>query len=1031
VRDLCWPGTFSLTQRTITTDPNEICPASCGLCGDPTPEPSAKPTSKDIVPTVEPTECSDIAEYSEVCRYSSTMCTCSEVLESTTCDVPYTANETFSNNNGSCAFELLWYDIREAAAVSEVLATHCEYAISYFQNYGLWPNPDVCRCFAKIPDKIVSVIFNCNVNGFHLIWVRDLCLPGTFSMTQRTITTDPNEICPASCGLCGDPIPKPTAEPSPDYSVPTVEPTECADIAEYSEACRYSSTMCTCSEILESTTCDEPYTANETFFINDGSCDLELLWYDIREAAAVSEVLATNCEDVISHFQNYTSWPKSETCLCFALIPDEIASVIFNCYVNGFHLIDVRDLCLPGSFSLTQKTITTDPNEICPASCGLCGNPIPEPTAKPTPEDSVPTIEPTECEDIAEYSEVCRYSSTMCTCSEILESTTCDVPYTANETFSTNEGSCDFELLWYDIREAAAVSEVLATNCEKVISYFQNNEKWPDPDVCFCFAYIPEKIASVIFNCYVNGFHLIYVRDLCVPGSFSLTHRTITTDPMEICPASCEVCRDISSECDDALEFSDDTLHLLCPSGFTGVEVGGPAVCNYWERLDTGYFELTSTIYQDSFERSLANSLFSSCSGVCIFDINSSAGVAYEWLSWSGCWKKTSQGICFDEYADEKAEAEDKVNGLCAQSTPSPEGCTDRIHVWNETIAERTCKLDHGATDKSASASVCDGYEDHQYALEKSLANRMFVTCRAWCVYNIHARAYEAFIWRKTGCWEPADTCVNVFVEEREAMTDYVDNILCASETPEPTIQPTCIPELEYSEKLMDEHCSVSSTRTTFKHYGSINREPVSCSGLLQDTLDLKKSIANELYDNCGAWCVFDWSTQALEAWLWTNSSLCWTRKSGGWCIFDNEANTKSQIWTEARAKLASSCNANTTTFCNKEYEWTQEWADNLCGPSTYGLTNKSYSGAYECSGDSERQVQLEKSLANKLYISCSSWCVYNWDTLIDDERDGFFWNNQNQCYLWVTTGACFNVFVAEYEATKDYVLETCTYINK
>jgi len=118
------------------------------------------------------------------------------------------------------------------------------------------------------------------------------------------------------------------------------------------------------------------------------------------------------------------------------------------------------------------------------------------------------------------------------------------------------------------------------------------------------------------------------------------------------------------------------------------------------------------------------------------------------------------------------------------------------------------------------------------------------------------------------------------------------------------------------------------------------------------------------------------------------------------------------------------------TTFCYTEYEWTQERADNVCNPSAYGLTNKSYSGAYECSGDGERQVQLEKSLANKLYISCDSWCVYNWDSLIGGETGGFFWNNLNKCYMSVTTGACFDAFAAEYQSSKDYVLETCAYVN-
>jgi len=308
----------------------------------------------------------------------------------------------------------------------------------------------------------------------------------------------------------------------------------------------------------------------------------------------------------------------------------------------------------------------------------------------------------------------------------------------------------------------------------------------------------------------------------------------------------------------------------------------------------------------------------------------------------------------------------------------------------------------------------------------------MFFSCKAWCVYNLYARAYEAFIWRTTGCWEPSEKCVLVFQEEHEAMTNYVDNVLCPSDTPEPTIKPTCLPEHEYSENLMDELCTVSATGTTYKHYDIVNREPVACSGDLADTLALKKSLANDLFDNCGAWCVFDWNTQAFDAWSWTASGLCWSRVSDGFCFYDYVTNTPSQIWTDARLKLASKCDFDGSSLCYNEYEWTQERADDLCASTSYGHTNKSYIGAVICSGDGERQTQLEQSLANKLYRSCTSWCVYDWDTLMDDndEMGGYMWNNVDDCYRWVTNGACFNLHSSEYQAAREYALETCMYLN-
>merc|ERR1719193_2862084 len=116
---------------------------------------------------------------------------------------------------------------------------------------------------------------------------------------------------------------------------------------------------------------------------------------------------------------------------------------------------------------------------MCPLSCALCeafepttvpsfsptSGPSVQPTISPTrrptipptlspslpltvePTTYIPTVEPTKCEDVAEYSDVCRYSSTKCTCSDILELTTCDVPISGSEIFSKNMNACDLDLL--------------------------------------------------------------------------------------------------------------------------------------------------------------------------------------------------------------------------------------------------------------------------------------------------------------------------------------------------------------------------------------------------------------------------------------------------------------------------------------------------------------------------------------------------------------------------------------------------------
>jgi len=971
----------------------------------------------DDEPTEAPVECVDTAEFSDICRYSSKMCTCSELLEITECGVSYTSIDALFWNEGDCNFQLLYQDIMELASVSEAsvaeaMTSNCGYAMTNFQTSGSWSMVHLCACFASIPEEVATVILNCYISGFSLLSVWSTCLKTSVTLVERTITTDPDQICPLTCGMCGG--------SEPDVSIPTVAPTECTDIAEYSDVCRYSLSMCSCSELLEKTGCEEPYTAMETFSLNQAECDWESLVYDIRELYGESEDMASNCEYLISYYLTYGGWPEPQGCLCIGQVSEENASVLFNCEMEGESVLYTWSACLLRQFDYLQREITTDPKEICPASCGLCGN----------PEPTYPTAEPADCVDTAELSEICRYSLKMCTCSELLESTECGVSYSSYETLVWNEADCDFQLLVYNIMEVAGGSEDMLSNCGYVINYFKTEGSWPTLELCACFRSIPEEAATIILNCYVSGSSVLSAWSMCMNTHVTLVERTLTSDPTEICPATCGLCDASEPECEQVLEFLEETFVYFCPEGFIGSKWSDPKVCDFTERLDSGLYELTSTIYQESFERSLANGLFSSCSATCVYDLSSNASIAYEWLSWKDCWKKKTQGICFDEYANKQAQFADKIiNDLCPYTAPSPNvECTSRVYEWNEAVADQTCKLDHGTTDKSVSAKVCDGWEVFQQDLEISLANRMFLSCRAWCVYNVNAISILAFVWRPKGCWEPSLTCISVYTEEHAAMTEYVDNVLCTTDNLWPTLEPTCIPELEWSEDLMDEHCTVSGTKVTFKHYASINREPVACSGSLQDTLSLKKSLANNLFDNCGAWCVFDWSTQALEAWSWTSSGSCWTRRSDGWCFFDKNANTQSQMWTSARWKLSLSCNLDAATICYKEYEWTQERADEVCAPSSYGNTDKSYSGAYVCSDDSERQSQLEKSLANQLYQACNSWCVYNWDTLMAGEIGGYIWNNQNKCYKWVTGGACFNAYAAEYLESRGYVLETCIY---
>jgi len=232
-------------------------------------------------------------------------------------------------------------------------------------------------------------------------------------------------------------------------------------------------------------------------------------------------------------------------------------------------------------------------------------------------------------------------------------------------------------------------------------------------------------------------------------------------------------------------------------------------------------------------------------------------------------------------------------------------------HLSRE-IADAICSADDmGLTNKSVDAIVCAGYEDFQYRLDYSLANRAFLTCDSWCVYDVCKRGYEAFIWRNWGeCWEPVSIglCIWGNPHHREQMTEYIDNTLCESSMLEPTEGPTCIAQQEWSEDLMDDYCSVGNTGATYKHYSRIGRAAVPYPGF-EEPDNLLKSLAMRMYEGCSSWCVYDYYSNAQLAWKWSNVGLCWDLMSWGFCHWDYTIQMSQPEWNDAKEAITLMCN--------------------------------------------------------------------------------------------------------------------------
>jgi len=72
-------------------------------------------------------------------------------------------------------------------------------------------------------------------------------------------------------------------------------------------------------------------------------------------------------------------------------------------------------------------------------------------------------------------------------------------------------------------------------------------------------------------------------------------------------------------------------------------------------------------------------------------------------------------------------------------------------------------------------------------------------------------------------------------------------------------------------------------------------------------------------------------------------------------------------------------------TDCTPYYSWDENRAEEIC-PSARADFHISKSYDVEVCDDATsltKQANLEKSLANIFFMTCSSWCVYDYDTII------------------------------------------------
>jgi len=205
-----------------------------------------------------------------------------------------------------------------------------------------------------------------------------------------------------------------------------------------------------------------------------------------------------------------------------------------------------------------------------------------------------------------------------------------------------------------------------------------------------------------------------------------------------------------------------------------------------------------NTVYEESLKLAILNTMYGTgpstfqCQQWCMYDplsVTGEAAVGFRWKNNLGCWNVVvgaTNRLCYTQAQGEWEWAISKTENWCCPSdhiptimpTPAPtlsplpcaadENCYQKqdYSSWNQEYVMSLCN-NHGDTDKSVNATLCDPYVDdvaYEYSLNLAIVNAMYGTgatasyCPWYCMYDpLHVGGPGAigFKWmNRKGCWK-------------------------------------------------------------------------------------------------------------------------------------------------------------------------------------------------------------------------------------------------------------------------------------
>jgi len=177
----------------------------------------------------------------------------------------------------------------------------------------------------------------------------------------------------------------------------------------------------------------------------------------------------------------------------------------------------------------------------------------------------------------------------------------------------------------------------------------------------------------------------------------------------------------------------------------------------------------------------------------------------------------------------------------------------------------------------------------------------------------------------------------------------------------------------------------------------------------LKYQLKLEESQANKMFAKCSSWCIYDFQSvrdNEKGGYIWQKEG-CWKFVTKYHCFTDGRLDDFN-VLVDKVSTICPGTIAPTTqspTFCVDYALWSKEVADDTCSEGTWGSTNRGFESMLAC--DLKYQLKLEESQANKMFAKCSSWCIYDFQSVRDNEKGGYIWQKDG-CWKFVTKYHCF-----------------------